>query len=456
MDHNQILKNLEEIVGKDFVSNRVEDLYIYSQDPGASLARQVDYVVMPENADEVQKIVYLANELKIPLIPMGGGLTLSALIIPINGGIVIDMKRMNKIIEINDKSRYALIEAGVTTGQILSHLNKSYPELQPPIPDAPPSATVAGNVLIHGSGYLSQRHGDHGAMINGLEVVLPNGDICKLGSCSTSDYWFSRGPIPDFIGMFISSFGTMGIITKLSLKLYPKPKFRDIVFGLLKDPKDLPDLLLNVTSQRFTEDILLGMQDKPEWMKGYIFIMTYITGETQEDIDRQIKLLKKIYRTNNARFMKAPEKMYNIYMEKPIFAAGAADYRKGGGFEYVGAFMPLEKVPEAYLKGAEISRKYGIPPTIGSRLMSGTHTIVVFFSYSFNRADPKDMKNARNALHDTNKLALELGGIPWKVELDGQQLILEKIDPNYKKLLRTLKTTLDPNGILNPGNWEVK
>jgi glycolate oxidase len=154
--------------------------------------------------------------------------------------------------------------------------------------------------------------------------------------------------------------------------------------------------------------------------------------------------------------MKAPSKMHNLYMEKPIFAAGAADYRKGGGFEYVGAFMPLEKIPEGYLQAAEISRKYGIPPTIGSRLMSGTHTVVMFVSYSFNRADPKDMEKARNALHETNILALKLGGIPWKVELDGQKLILEEMDPNYKKLLKTIKNTLDPNGILNPGNWEVK
>ena len=256
--------------------------------------------------------------------------------------------------------------------------------------------------------------------------------------------------------MFISSFGTMGIITKLSLKLYNKPKFRDIVFGLLTDPKDLPNLLLKITALEIAEDMLLGMQDKPEWMKGYIFIMTYITGETKEDLDRQIKLLKKIYRKNNARFMKAPDRMHNIYIGKPIFAAGAADYRKGGGFEYVGAFMPLESVPEGYLQAAEISRKYGIPPTIGSRLMSGTHTVVMFFSYSFNRADPKDMENARKALHETNKLALDLGGIPWKAEVAGQQLILEKIDPNYKKLLKTLKNTLDPNGIMNPGNWEVK
>ena len=456
MNNSEILKSLKEIVGKDFVSNRTEDLYIYSQDPGASLTRPVDFVIMPKDVKEIQKILQLANHEKIPLIPMGGGLTLSALVVPVHGGIVIDMKRMNKIIEINEKSRYALIEAGVTTGQLLSNLNNHYPNLQPPIPDAPPSATVAGNVLIHGSGYLSQRYGDHGTMINGLEVVLPNGDICKLGSCTTSDYWFSRGPIPDLIGMFISSFGTMGIITKLSLKLYPKPKFRDIVFGMFTDPNDIPNLLSEITAQISAEDMLMGMQDKPEWMKGYIFIMTYITGDTQEDLERQIKILKKVYRKNNARFMNAPEKMRNVYMEKPIFAAGAADFRKGGGFEYVGAFMPLEKVPEAYLKGAEISRKYGIPPTIGSRLMSGTHTVIVFFSYSFNRADPKDMEKARNALHETNKLALELGGIPWKAEVRGQELILEKMNPNYKKLLKTLKNTLDPNNIMNPGNWEVK
>ncbi|MFX1277102.1 MAG: FAD-binding oxidoreductase [Promethearchaeota archaeon] len=455
MNDNEIFKKLNEIVGKEFVSNKEEDLHIYSMDPGASLPRPVDFVVIPETTSEVQQIVKFANEHKIPLIPMGGGLTLSALVVPVKGGIIIDMKRMNKIIEINESSRYALMEAGVTTGQLLSYLNENHPQLEPPIPDAPPSATIAGNVLIHGSGYLSQRHGDHGSMINGLELILPTGEICNLGSCALSDYWFSRGPLPDFIGLFTSSFGTMGIITKLSIKLYPKPKFRDIVNGLLKDPNDIPNILLKITETNMAEDILIGMQDKPEWMKGYIFLMTYITGDSEDDIQRQIKILKKIYRKNKCRFMKAPEKFHNAYMEKPIFAAAAADYRKGGGFEYVGAFMPLENVPECYLKGAEISKKYGIIPTLGSRLMSGTHTVIVFFSYSFNRADPKEMENARKALHETNELALELGGIPWKVELDGQKLILEKIKPSYKALLKTIKDTLDPNGIMNPGNWEV-
>lgn len=457
MYENNVLKELENIVGKDFVSSREEDLYIYSQDPGASLPRQVDFVVMPENVEEVQKIVKLANQEKIPIIPMGGGLTLSGLIIPVKGGIVMDMKRMNKIIEINTLSKYALIEAGVTTGQLLSFLNENYPNLQPPIPDAPPSATVAGNVLIYGSGYLSQKYGDHGSMINGLEVVLPKGDVCKMGSCAVSKYWFARGPIPDLIGLFISSFGTMGIVTKLSIQLFDKPKFREVVFGLLNDPKDIPNILLKITETGLAEDVILGMQDKPDWVKGYIIIIMYVTGETQEEIDSHTKTFKRIFRKAKARYMKPPEKLRKNYLGKPIItAATAADYRKGGGFEYVGANMPLENIPEAYKKGAEISKKYGIVPTLGSRLIGGTHNIVMFFSYSFNRADPKDMENARKALHETNKLALALGGIPWKAELSGQQLILEKMDSNYKKLFNTIRSILDPNQIMNPGNWEVK
>lgn len=455
LNKEDILRKLEDIVGNDFVSNNSEDLFIYSQDPGASLPRQLDFVVMPKTAEEVQKIVQLANEEKIPLTPMGGGLTLSGLVIPVKGGIVIDMKRMNQIIEINELSQYALIEAGVTTGQLLSHLNKHYPNLQPPVPDAPPSATVAGNVLIHGSGYLSQKYGDHGALINGLEVVLPNGKICKCGSCAVSKYWFARGPIPDFIGLFTSSFGTLGIVTKLSIQLFSKPKFREVVFGLMQDPNNIPNILLNLTETGLAEDVLLGMQDKPDWMKGYVFVIAYVTGDSQEEIDSHIKIFKKVYRKSKANFMKTPDKIRQTYLEKPIFAATAADYRKGGGFEYVGANMPLEQIPEAYRRGAEISKKYGIAPTLGSRLIGGTHNIVMFFSYSFNRADPKEMENARKALHETNKLALELGGIPWKAELNGQKLILEKIDSNYKYLLKTIHETLDPNGIMNPGNWEV-
>ncbi|MHA1986915.1 MAG: FAD-binding oxidoreductase [Promethearchaeota archaeon] len=455
MIKEEILTNLEAIVGKDFASNEAEDLFIYSQDPGASVPRPADFVVMPQSVEEIQEIVKLANKEKIPLIPMGGGLTLSGLVIPIRGGIVIDLKRMDQILEINEMSRYALIEPGVTTGKLISYLNELYPDLQPAIPDAPPSATVVGNALIHGSGYLSQKYGNHGEMINGIEVVLPSGDICRLGSCSISDYWFSRGPIPDLVGLFISSFGTMGIITKLSYKLYPKPKMRDLVFGLCKDVNDTPKLVSKITYTELAEDILLGKADKPDYMKGYVTVMVYITGDTEGELESKRKMIKRLYRKNGAQFMKMPERVIRGLLEKPQFAAGAADFRKGGGFEYVGSFLPLEKLPEACEKAIEISRKYNIIPTQVFRIIGKGHCVMFAPTYAFNRADPLDMKNARDALDETNKLVLKLGGIPWKAELAGQKLIIEQMDPNYKNLLRSIRKMLDPNDIMNPGNWEV-
>ncbi len=450
-----ILTKLENIVGQDFVSNKPEDLFIYSQDSGTSLPRPLDYVIMPRTVEQVQSIVRLANEEKIPIVPMGGGMTLSGLTIPVKGGIVVDMKRMDRIIKINEMSRYALIEAGVTSGKLKSYLQRKFPNLQASIPDAPPSITIAGNVLIHGSGFLSQKYGDHGDTINGLEVVLPNGELARLGSCAVSDFWFTRGPIPDLIGLFVSSFGTLGIATKLSIKLYPKPKLRDLVVGVFDDINAIPDLVLNLTHSELVEDILLAIQDKPNWMKGHIFALVFINGNTEEELNRKNEALKKIYQGVKGRQMKLPPRMKDFFLEKPIFYSTTADFRKGGGFEYVGAMLPLKKIPEALTKGSLISSKHGIIPTMGCRVIGKGHNILFFISYAFNRADPKDIQNARNALEDTNKAVLDMGGIPWKAELNAQKLILDKLDDKYKKLFKSIRSSLDPNGIMNPGNWEI-
>ncbi|MFW9875796.1 MAG: FAD-binding oxidoreductase [Candidatus Thorarchaeota archaeon] len=452
----EMLENLRAIVGEDFVSNKAEDLFIYSQDPGASEPRPVDFVVMPSSVEEIQKIVKLANKEKIPIIPMGGGLTLSGLILPVHKGIVMDMKRMDKILEINSLGRYAVLEAGVTTGSIVSYLKEHYPHLQAPIPDAPTSATVTGNVLIHGSGSLSQKYGHHANMINGLEVVLPTGELAKFGSCAISDYWFSKAPIPDLIGLFTSSFGTMGIITKVSIKLYPKPKERDMLFGLTQDFDGLPNLMSEITFTEFAEDVMIGHSHTPSNMKQFCSLMVYITANSTEEMNLKKSTIEKIFKENNIQTAPMPAQTRFYMMEHPQYtAAFAADWRKGGGFEYVGSFIPLEKIPEAIEKGVKISEKYGLVPSLLCRLIGSGHAVMFSVTFPFNRADPDDRKNAREGLEETNKMVLEIGGIPWKTELVGQKLTMEKADPQYKGLFKKIRNLIDPNGIMNPGNWEV-
>ncbi len=455
MDEKQIIHVLHEIVGNDFVSNRPEELFIYSQDSGASEPRSVDYVVMPQNIIEVQKIVRLANREKIPITPMGGGLTLSGLAIPVKKGIVMDMKRMDKIIEINEFSRYAVLEAGVTTGKIKAYLDENHPDLQPPIPDAPPSVTVAGNMLIHGSGYLSQKYGCHSSLINGLEVVISTGEICRFGSCAVSDYWFSKGPIPDLIGLFTSAFGTMGIITKISIKLFPKPKFRDLVFGFLEGFLDLPKIMSKITFTELAEDIMIGKSDVQEAFKNFASLMVYIVGNSKEELNFKRKTIEQIFEEYDARVAPLSGRIRDIMMSQPQYGAAlAADWKKGGGFEYVGSFIPLEKIPEAIEKGTKISKKYGLIPSLLCRLIGRGHAVMFSVTFPFNRANPKDMINTRKGLEETNKMILEIGGIPWKSELGGQKLIMEKMDPNFKKIFKNIRNIFDPNGIMNPGNWD--
>ena len=166
-----IYEALVEIVGKDRISDAQEERYFYSRDAGAQPPRGADYVVLPKTTEEVQKIILLASREKIPLTPMGGGFTLSALAVPNRGGIVLDLKGMDRILEVNEMSRYAVIEAGVTQAALQSYLAKNHPDLQHSTPEAPPAVTVVANALIQGHGHISPRYGINSDMITGMEVL---------------------------------------------------------------------------------------------------------------------------------------------------------------------------------------------------------------------------------------------------------------------------------------------
>ena len=114
-------------------------------------------------------------------------------------------------------------------------------------------------------------------------------------------------------------------------------------------------------------------------MKGYTFIIVYITGESEEELNNKTKILKKMYRKGKSRYMKVPKRIEEIFLEKPQFAAKAADFRKGGGFEYVGAFIPLQLIPKMIQLGTDISLKHGIPPISSTALFVSCNASRAFF-----------------------------------------------------------------------------
>ncbi len=456
----ETVNELRRIVGGQYVSDHPEERLIYSRDPGTMEPHDPDIVVMPGSTEEVRKIMVLANEKGIPVVPMGGGLVLSGLTRPLKGGIVMDMKRMNRILEVNEKSRYAVVEAGVSQGMLQSHLKRRHPGLKHSIPDSPPIATIGGNVLIHGSGHLSAAGGFHSDMLNGLEVVLPTGEVVKVGSCSTTPYWFSRSPLPDLAGLFLGWAGTTGIATKLAIKLFPERAFNDVSIFLTEDPGIATDALYRLTRTAVAEDILAAMSPKPDWMAGLQMISVNYGAETKRELTLKRDLLRESVKDHIddkvGGFMPLPPDMKGRFLEAPQSQlARFADVRKGGGFEYVGAIMPIGLFADAYRLGTEIAESRGVTYSLGARIIGLGHCMMFFFAYAFNRADSADVRRAQEALEETNDRVLDLGGIPWKAEKPAQKQIIKRMDPNTFELMNRIRALLDPKGIMNPGNWEV-
>ncbi|MBS3759436.1 MAG: FAD-binding oxidoreductase [Desulfobacterales bacterium] len=452
-----IYSSLVEIVGKDRVSNSAADLYLYSRDSGAQPPGRADYVVLPKTAEEVQKIVRLAGSEDIPITPLGGGLALSALVVPQRGGIVLDMKRMDRILEVDEMNRYAVIEAGVSQGALREYLKKNHPRLQHSTPEAPPTATVTANTLIQGHGHISPRYGVNSDMIGGMEVVLPTGEITRIGSCALDRKWFTRGPMPELAGLFVGWYGTTGIVTKISIKLFPKPAFREVMVFQTDDIDLLPEAIFEVMYLDLAEDFFLITQEKPDWMN-HAFLVVIVSGHFKEEIDFKKKVYKDLFKQFKGRkTIQFVEDLHPAlekrFLDVPPLAALAADFRQGGGFQYTGAILPIDKVPEAWRKGIEIAHRYGMICSYVHQVLLG-NSIMFGFNYSFNRADETDIEKAQMALADSNRVTLELGGMIWKGEKPAQQMVLEKMDPNTAELIKRVKGLLDPKGIMNPGNWE--
>jgi FAD/FMN-containing dehydrogenase len=455
----EILEKLVKIVGAEFVSDQPEEKYIYSMDPGTMPPREPDIVVMPGTSEDVRQIMILANRDEIPVVPLGAGLVLSGLSRALKGGIILDMKRMNRILEVNETSRYAVVEAGTSQGMLQAYLKKHHPNLKHSAPDAPPVATIAGNVSIHGSGHLSHAAGFHSDMLNGLEVVLPTGEVARIGSCATSSYWFSRAPLPDLAGLFLGWAGTTGVITKLAIKLYPTYKYNDVAIFVTEEAQLIPDILHRMTGTQVAEDMTTWMTPKPDWARGFLHCDINFGANTKDELIWKRNLIRASVQQyidqKVAGFMPLPPAMKQPFLEVPARTLSRfADVRRGGGFEYVGAIMPVDLFPEAYRVGLEIADRLNVNYSLGSRIIGVNHCMMFFYAYAFNRADPADVERAQKALEETNRIVVDMGGIPWKAEAPAQKEIIRKMDPNMFDLMNRIRSVLDPKGIMNPGNWE--
>jgi len=245
----QVVNALQQIVGPENVSDAkpVREAYVTRAIMDiSSMAPSI--VVRPKSVEEIQAVLRLANDKRIPVVPHSGGLSGGEATPTREGAMLLDLRRMNNVIEVNTEARYMIVEPGVTSAQAWKHMQENYPDYRPGIPDgAPPSATIIGDHLDRGFHFLSTKYGPAADAVLGLEVVLPTGEVVRTGAGALpTAKWFYRWMFgPDLTGLFLGSQGTLGVVTKMAVKIFPMPKVRDVVaFGAIPH-RTLPRSLKN-------------------------------------------------------------------------------------------------------------------------------------------------------------------------------------------------------------------
>lgn len=215
----QHIESFEKIVGKEFVLVDGESLEHYSHDETEALRYLPDVVIRPRTAAEISAIMKICNENRIPVTPRGAGTGLSGGALPYRGGVVLSMERMNTILHIDERNLQVTTEPGVIT-EVLQNAVKEKGLFYPPDPSSRGSCFIGGNISANSGGPKAVKYGVVKDYVLNLELVLPNGEIIETGSNVLKN---STGY--NLTQLVVGSEGTLGIVTKIVLKLIPLPKY---------------------------------------------------------------------------------------------------------------------------------------------------------------------------------------------------------------------------------------
>src|SRR5207248_6084540 len=246
----------------------------------------------------------------LALTPVIAGYNVAGLAIPREGGVVLDLTRMDGILELDREAMYVVVEPGVTFGQLKTFLDAEAPDLVYTYPFAPPFTSVMANALLDGLNNLSMRHGAMGKWINGVEAVLADGDVVRTGTGGVVGRWFSRAPVPDLSGLFVSTQGTTGIVTGIALQLQPKPPHRRRWLAFAEDLHSAYGVMRALARTGSFDDCGLMTWPAAKQLFGatrdlqksddepFAYLMIDITGASQGELDARADLGKRLLTAN--------------------------------------------------------------------------------------------------------------------------------------------------------------
>ncbi|HEY3357924.1 MAG TPA: FAD-binding oxidoreductase [Polyangia bacterium] len=475
------LTDLRAALAAVLPDGRVHDdpaaLAAVAEDMTENPAGEPALVVDARTVAEVQGVVRACRAARTPLVPRVAGTNVGGLTIPARGAVVLDLAHMDQIVEVNEADLYAVVEPGVTWEGLKRHLDERQLDLVVGYPLSPPDSSVMANCLLDGLGNLSFAHGSMADWISGLEVVLPDGSLARTGAAAAGRSWCSRGPLPDLTGLFVGFQGTTGVVTKMGLQLWPRPRHRRRLFVLCYEREAAIAAMRELSRARVADDVgglswptgklLLGVEhpaprdpDEPDF-----FLYVDLSGYTPAALEENARILGTILKDVRAagHGLEDPIAVPELVAIEPRLAKFAdfptrLDFlldHPGGGLTWVGTYGPLSRLEEGAAAGQAVLDRFGYPPILVSRPMKGGHFAVLRYILTFDKKVPAEVARAREATGAMLDAILPLGFIPYKTPGWAVDVLKTHLDPGFQRLVREVKRLLDPDGIMNPGRWEV-
>ncbi|MGE5454586.1 MAG: FAD-binding oxidoreductase [Methylocystaceae bacterium] len=463
MDKKSLTTELLRLLPREQIITDDTDLLYYSYDSSflTRLEKLLpEAVVMPRSTEEVSAIMKFASEHSIPVTPRGAATGETGGAVAAKGGIILDLSSWDEIIEVDAANMQALVRPGVIHSDLNDHL-AGFNLFFPPDPGSSKMCTLGGMVANNASGLRAVKYGCTEQYVLGLEVVLPDGQVIVTGGVNSRAIKNVSGL--NLTKLFVGSEGVLGIITRIRLRCFPKPKARGIVMAVYDSLNDAPASVLEVYQEGILPSgieildqsaIIAVDQFKPELglpVDAEAILLFEVDGNPPS-VDYEGKIIVEVAgrRAREVEFATDQKRMAQLWEGRSVTATAAARVRADGTRVFAGEdiAVPLNRVADTLRAIRALGDKYDIQVVNYGHIGDGNvHTAPVI-----NPDIPDEVARVQQLVNEIHLLAVSLGGTTTGEHGVGM------VRRPYAALehgaahavMQAIKATLDPKGIMNP------
>lgn len=448
-----LLKDLKAAIGEDALLYKKSDLLTYCYDASQGKGTP-DIIAMPDRSEQVTDIVRIANRHNIPFIARGAGTGLSGGSVPASGGIVILLTKMNRILELDQENMVVVVEPGAVNLDIQNYLTP-YGLYYPPDPASQKVSTIGGNLGENASGPHCLKYGGTLRYVTGMEVVMPEGNIINIGGRGLD----SR--LCGLLSLLVGSEGTLGIATKIMLRIIKRPEATKTILCIFKDIEDAVAAVSSIIANGIVPSVLEAMDRRvikaveSSIRAGYpddagAVLLIEVDG-LMDSLDRQIKKITEICAQNGAYEIKmamSEEEKDRLWEGRRGAFASLAKTRPNILIE--DGTVPRSRLPQAMKKILEIGNRYHLD--VGHLFHAGDgnfHPMILF-----NERDKEESERVRMAGEEMLSVYINFGGTisgEHGVGIEKVSSMPRQFDQDTLSFFKIIKEVIDPQNLSNPG-----